>query len=115
MALDQYGAVTNNKAQIRIRGPPKERTGLAPFIYSAACRFLAHLASTARRALSLRSSAVILEARTLPPSFPPRRPIFAKNSRTSGGSFFFAISASYVTPTRNARQPVDFRKGVTYN
>ena len=52
--------------------------------------FFAHRACTALRALSLRSSAVMFDARTAPPSLPPLRPIFTKKSRMSGGSLFFA-------------------------
>ena len=57
--------------------------------------FFAQRASTARRALSLRSSAVILEARTTPPFLPPFLPIFAKYSRSPAGIAPLLMSQFY--------------------
>jgi hypothetical protein len=62
----------------------------------------AQRACTALRDASLRCSAVMLDARTEPPSFPPLRPILTKNSRISGGRVFFATPRLYVRPTRIA-------------
>jgi hypothetical protein len=59
-----------------------------PFHYAAFFCFLtfAHLANTAFRALSLRSSAVMLAALAGPPIFPPLRP-----NATAAGFFFLVF------------------------
>jgi hypothetical protein len=66
---------------------------------SPAALRLAHRASTAFLALSLRSSGVMAAARAGPPFLPPLRP-----RATAAGSFRFAMSLLYVSDHEEARR-----------
>jgi hypothetical protein len=60
-------------------------------------RFLLRAATAAAEAFfarAERSFGVIVSRERLPPIFPPLAPCLRKNSRTSAGSFFFAIHLS---------------------
>src|SRR2546426_227210 len=80
-------------------------------------RFLAHLAVTAFRAPSLRSSAVMLAALAWPPFSPPFLPILARYSRISAGSF--VMSSLYMSGLGKAsgifQIPLDLRKRLMYD